>query len=103
MKYKKITAIISVLKVEDVEERLKHMNVPGMCISTTEGFGETRNSYFGDCMSEHARVEVIIEAERAEEIVNGIMDAAYVGKLGGGIVMVAPLEAVYRIRTKEAL
>ncbi|MES0327380.1 MAG: P-II family nitrogen regulator [Gammaproteobacteria bacterium] len=45
MKYCKITAIIQPSKLEAVEEKLKHLCVPGISVTKVRGYGEVPNFF----------------------------------------------------------
>jgi nitrogen regulatory protein P-II 1 len=44
---------------------------------------------------------VLIEDERAEEVIGAIVGAAQTGKIGDGKVWAVPVETVVRVRTGE--
>lgn len=50
--------------------------------------------------STHFKIEIFAEVNRAEQIVIIIMDAAHTGSAGDGLVVVSPVQKVFRIRTK---
>ena len=81
-----------------MEHRLQELGVHGFSVMQAKGCGEYTNFYSLDCMTTHARVEIFIAAHRAEAIAQAIMDAAYSGVEGDGIVAVLPANKVYRIR-----
>jgi len=103
MIYKKITAIIRPDLLGKVEKTLKGLGVPGISISQVKGYGEYADFYSDDWMVTHARIEVIIDTERAEEIAQAIMDTAHTGLEGDGIVAIVPVEKLYHIRTKAEI
>jgi len=100
MEYRKITAIIENQRLEAVERRLEEVGVGGVTVSKVKGYGDYRNFYTRDWMTSHSRIEIFTDAGRADEIARAIMDAAHTGLSGDGIVVVLPVERVYRIRTK---
>ncbi|MGD8619235.1 MAG: P-II family nitrogen regulator [Gammaproteobacteria bacterium] len=101
MEFCKVTAIIRPGVLEKVESALQAMNVPGVSVTKVKGYGEYANFYTADWMVSHVRVEVFIGQHRAEAVARAIMDAAYTGLEGDGIVAVLPVESVYHIRTRE--
>ncbi len=101
MKFRKVTAIIRPDLLEQVEDRLKSLNVPGVSVTKIKGYGEYANFFKSDWLCTHSRVEVFTSADKATEIAEGIMDAAHTGVEGDGIVAILPVEAVYHIRTKQ--
>jgi nitrogen regulatory protein P-II 1 len=103
MKYCKITAIIQPSRIAQVEQTLKELYVPGISITKVQGYGESPNFFNQDWTSANARIEIFVEAGKAEEIAQGIIESAYTGKEGDGIVAILPVESLYRIRTKQQL
>jgi len=101
MKYCKVTAIIQPARLTQVEQKLKELCVPGISVTQVNGYGEAPNFFHSDWTSEHARLEIFIQADRADEIAEGIMDAAHTGKEGDGMVAILPVESLYHIRTKK--
>ncbi len=102
MEYRKITAIITNEALEKVERRLAAMSVKGISITKVKGFGDYKNFYAQGWLSSHARIEIFTDSARAEEIASAIMETAHTGQAGDGIVVVIPVESVYRIRTQAA-
>jgi len=100
MSFKKIIAIIRPDLLDKAEKTLKELGVPGVSISQVKGYGEYADFFSPDWMVTHARVEVIIDTVRAEEIAQAIMETAHTGLEGDGIVAIVPVEKLYHIRTK---
>lgn len=99
----KVTAIIRVEVLEKVEHHLRELGIHGFSVMQVKGCGEYTDYYSPDCMTTHARVEIFISAKRADTIAQAIMDVAYSGVEGDGIVAVLPVYKVYRIRKRAAL
>lgn len=100
MRFRNVTAIIRSDALEKVEQRLHELGVPGISVTRVKGYGEYKNFYSRDWITTHARVEIFIPAPRADEIAQAIMDAAYSGVAGDGIVVVLPVEKIYKIRNR---
>lgn len=64
-------------------------------------FGEYANFFRHDWFVRHARIEIFPNKERAEEIARAIAEEAHTGLAGDGIVGLAPVEKVIRIRTQS--
>jgi len=103
MNYRKVTAIVNRAALEPVEEALRRLGASGVSVSMVRGFGEYADFYERDWMTNHLRVEVFTTKDRAESIVQAIMDAAHTGQEDDGIVAVLPVAELYRIRTKSLL
>lgn len=100
MSFKLITATIDTQLVEKVERCLREIAVPGLSVSKTKGYGDYKNFFQRDLLTAHARIQVYVPAARAEEVVHAIMDVAHTGSEADGIVVVSPVDAIYRITDK---
>lgn len=98
MTWCKVTAIVRGLVLERVEERLERLGVPGVTVTQVRGFGEYRDFFRRDWTVGHARLELYVRQADADRYVAAILDAARTGEPGDGIVAVAPVNAVFRIR-----
>jgi nitrogen regulatory protein P-II 1 len=103
-----IVALVKPHRVEDVKDRLREMGVGGLTVVEAQGFGRQRGhteiyrgaEYQVDLVPK-VQLEIAVEDERAQEIVDAIVDAARTGRIGDGKVFVLPLEQAHRIRTGE--
>ncbi|MDQ6979552.1 MAG: P-II family nitrogen regulator [Mariprofundaceae bacterium] len=103
LKMRKITAIFQETMLAKVELALGEAGVGGFTVTSVKGCGEYKNYYTQDLTSCHARIEIFIIEERAEDVVLSIMAAAHIGLEGDGIVAISPVESLYRIRTLSKL
>ncbi len=103
MDLKKITAIVRTFVLEDVENRLKQLGVPGITVTRVKGFGEWANFLTHDWMSAYARIDIFTDVAQAKQIVDTIMQVAHTGAAGDGIVAVLPVEGLFRIRDYRQL
>ncbi len=105
---KKIEAIIKPFKMDDVKEALNSQGIKGMTISEVKGYGRQKGhkeiyrgaEYVVDFIPK-VKIELIVEAAQADEIVETIRQAANTGKIGDGKIFVLPVEEVVRVRTGE--
>lgn len=97
---RKVTAIIRSSVLNDVERRLRDIHVPGVSVTKVKGYGEYANFFRPDWSCRHARIEIFCRHERADEIARAIVDAAHTGGAGDGLVVVLPVESIYRVRTR---
>ncbi len=79
---------------------MKQMLVNGFSVSQVKGYGEYHNFFTHDWQVRSVRIEIFADATRAEEIARAIMEAAHTGGKGDGIVVMMPVEKIFRIRTK---
>lgn len=99
MKIKMITAIVRSDLLEKIEERLKCVGVRGVSVSNVKGYGEYMNFFRHDWMVTHSRIEIYVENERSVEVISAILEVAHTGVPGDGLLAVAPIDSIYRIRT----
>lgn len=97
MTYKMVTATIDTIVLEKVEQRLRQIGVPGITVSQTQGYGSYKNFYHRDWLETHARIQIITEVARVEEIATAIMEAASTGSDDDGIVVVTPVDQLFKI------
>jgi nitrogen regulatory protein P-II 1 len=105
---KLVVAVVKPFKLDDVKEALKVLGIQGMTLTEAQGFGRQRGhtevyrgaEYEVDFVPK-LRIEVLTEDDRAEEVVDAVVQAARTGKIGDGKVWVLPVEAVVRVRTGE--
>ena len=105
---KKIEAIIKPFKLDDVKEALNEIGIQGMTISEVKGYGRQKGhkeiyrgaEYVVDFIPK-IKVEIVVEASRADEVVDKIREAANTGKIGDGKIFVLSVEQAIRVRTGE--
>ncbi len=106
---KKIEAVIQPFKLEEVKEALKGIGVDGMTITEVRGHGRQKGhkevyrgqEYTVDLLPK-VKVELVIAASRADEVIRTVASAARTGNIGDGKVFVLDVEEAYRIRTGES-
>ena len=105
---KLITAIIKPYKLDEVREALSEVGVTGLTITDVKGFGRQKghtelyrgSEYVVDFLPK-TKIEVAVSEERAEAVIDAIINISNTGKIGDGKVFVSSLEQVVRIRTGE--
>ncbi len=105
---KLVTAIIKPFKLEDVKDALKALGVQGMTVTEVQGFGRQgghtevyRGAEYTVDFQPKVRVEVMIDAFQAAQVVEAIATAARTDKIGDGKVWVTDIDNAVRIRTGE--
>jgi nitrogen regulatory protein P-II 1 len=105
---KKIEAIVKPFKLDDVKKALNEIGIQGMTISEVKGYGRQKGhkeiyrgaEYVVDFIPK-VKIEIIVESERADQVVEAIEKAANTGKIGDGKIFVFSVEEVIRVRTGE--
>ena len=105
---KKIEAVIKPFKLDDVKEALNEIGIQGMTISEVKGYGRQKGhkeiyrgaEYVVDFIPK-IKIEIVVEAERTDQVVKKIREAANTNKIGDGKIFVIPVEEAVRVRTGE--
>jgi nitrogen regulatory protein PII len=104
----KIEALIRPFALDDVKERLTELGVGGMTVSEVRGFGRTggkrevhRGSAYVIDFIPKLKIEIVIPARLALEVVQAIREVAASGRIGDGKIFILPVLDAVRIRTGE--
>ena len=105
---KKVEAIIKPFKLDDVRTALTEVGITGMTATEVKGFGRQKGhtelyrgaEYVVDFIPK-VKIEIVIDADRVEQCIEVITNAARTGKIGDGKIFVTPVENIVRIRTGE--
>ena len=105
---KLIIAIIKPFKLDDVREALTPLGVQGLTVSEVKGFGRQkgqteiyRGAEYHVNFIPKVKIEVVVPADRVEQVVEAITKAARTDKIGDGKIFVLDVARVVRIRTGE--
>lgn len=106
---KLIIATIKPFKLEEVREALTSIGVRGMMVTEIKGFGSQsghteiyRGAEYAVNFVPKVKLEIVVGAAMAEEVVATIAKTAKTDKIGDGKVFVLDLEQAIRIRTGES-
>lgn len=104
----KIEAIIRPGKLDEVKATLDDMGVAGMTVTHVMGCGKQRGRtqyYRGQeytvNLLDKVKLEVVVPAEEAEEVVDAIAKSASTGEIGDGKIFFYDVNGAVRIRTRE--
>ncbi len=104
---KKIEAIIRKSKFDEVKKALHDTEVNFFSYWDVTGVGNEKHGrvYRGVSYStsdiQRRIISVVVSDEFLDRTIKAIIDSAYTGHVGDGKIFVIPVEAAYRIRTKE--
>jgi nitrogen regulatory protein P-II 2 len=105
---KLIMAIIKPFKLDEVREALTPLGVQGLTVSEVKGFGRQkgqteiyRGAEYHVNFLPKVKIEVVVAADLAEQVVEAIMKAAHTGRIGDGKIFVMDIDRAVRIRTGE--
>ena len=105
---KLVTAIIKPFKLDDVKGAVEALDIHGMTVSEASGFGRQRGhtevyrgaEYTVELVPK-VRIEIVVDDDRAGDVMDAIVGAAQTGKIGDGKVWSVPVDTVVRVRTGE--
>jgi nitrogen regulatory protein P-II 1 len=105
---KKIEAVIRPIKIDAVKEALSEIGIAGMTVTDVRGYGRQRgrteryrgNTYVVNLLPK-VKVEFVVPDDRADEVVEVVLEASRTGEIGDGKVFVSTVEEAVRIRTGE--
>jgi len=105
---KKIEAIIREDKLNDVKDALREIGIVGMNISEIRGHGRQggialvgRSGTYQVDMLPKIQLNIVLSEHNLEETIEAILESAYTGEAGDGLIFIYPVEEVIRIRTRE--
>ncbi|MCS6776034.1 MAG: P-II family nitrogen regulator [Chloroherpetonaceae bacterium] len=105
---KKIECVIRPTRIDDVRQALEAIGIIGMTVIDVRGYGRQRgrtekyrgNTYVVNLLPK-VKLEIVVPDERAEEVVEVVLEAAQTGEIGDGKIFVSQVEEAVRIRTGE--
>jgi nitrogen regulatory protein P-II 1 len=105
---KKIECVIRPIKIDEVKAALEAIGVVGMTVADVRGYGKQRgrtekyrgNTYVVNLLPK-VKLEIVVADDRAEDVVDIVLEAAKTGEIGDGKIFVSTVEEAVRIRTGE--
>ena len=105
---KLIIATIKPFKLEEVREALTNIGVRGMMVTEIKGFGAQsghteiyRGAEYAVNFVPKVKLEIVVTAAMADEVVQTIATTAKTDKIGDGKIFVLDVQSTVRIRTGE--
>jgi nitrogen regulatory protein P-II 1 len=105
---KMIRAIIKPFKLDEVKDALVEAGVTGLTVTEVRGHGRQkghtelyRGAEYNVDFVPKTEISTVVPADRVDEVVNTIVEAARSGKVGDGKIFVSNVEKIIRIRTGE--
>ena len=99
MNFKYIVAIVPAETLESLETKLKRIGVGGITLSKVKGFGEYKNFYSSDWLSDHIQIEIFAEESTVQGLLSALSETALSDVPGAGIVAVMAVERFFHLRT----
>ena len=105
---KKIEAIIREDKVNDVKLALEAIGIVGLNIFEIRGHGRQggvrlsgRSGTYQVDMLTKVQMNIILSEHNLEDTLQAILQAAYTGEAGDGLIFIYTVDEAIRIRTRE--
>jgi len=105
---KKIEAVVQPFKLEEVKEALKGIGIDGMTITEVRGHGRQkghkevyRGQEYNVDLLPKVKVEMVVPAARADEVIRTLVAAARTGNIGDGKIFVFDVSDAIRIRNED--
>jgi nitrogen regulatory protein PII len=99
MSYKYVVAIVRPDSVAPLEKRLTQLGVGGITLSRVKGFGEHKNFFANDWLTEHTKLEFFVEEAHVAALLAALKTTAC-GVPGAGVAAVMPVEVFQHLRTE---
>ena len=105
---KRIDAIIQPFKLDEVRAALVGIGIDGMTISEVRGHGRQKghteayrgHEYKIDLLPK-IKLELVVPAERADDVIKVLENAARTGKIGDGKIFISDVAQAIRIRNGD--
>ncbi len=105
---KMIIAAIKPFKLEEVREALTQIGVSGLMVTEIKGFGAQaghteiyRGAEYEVNFVPKIKLEIVVNASMADQVVETITNTARTGKIGDGKIFVLDVAHAVRVRTGE--
>ena len=105
---KLIIAIIKPFKLDEVREALIGVGVRGMMVTEIKGFGSQsghteiyRGAEYDVNFVPKVKIEIVVDAAMADEVIETIVKTAHTGKIGDGKIFSLDVQGAVRVRTGE--
>lgn len=99
MSFKYVVAIIWPEFAVPLEGKLRSLGIGGITLSKVKGFGEYRNYFIEDGLTEHTKVEIFVEDGKVEALLAALQEFASTGAPGSGIAAVVAVDKFIHLRT----
>ena len=107
---KLVKAIIKPERLDAVKTALEEAGFFGMTLTEVQGRGEQKGislQYRGGTIEVDliptVEVEILVSAEKVNQVIEAVKKGAYTGKIGDGRIFVIPIEESIKIRTGEVI
>lgn len=97
MNIKRITAIVPIEALPQLEKHLRDCGVPGVTVETVRGYGEHPNYFRQDLMQDNAKLVLYTVADKVNEIIEAMTRCARESGCEQGIVSVDSVDRLIHL------
>lgn len=97
-----IVAIVPPELVESLEVKLRNLHIRGVTLTKVKGFGEYKNLYSNDWLSDQTKIEIFAEEAKVGSILDALRETGAADVPGSGIVAVIPVDTFFHLRAGAA-
>lgn len=90
MAFKYVIAILQPEVIPVLETRLSRIGVAGITLTRVKGFGDYKNFFSRDWLTDHAKAELFVEEARVGALLDVLREIT--NEAAGGVAAVCPLE-----------
>lgn len=99
MNHKYVIAIVRPEVVPILETKLRSIGVGGITLTKVRGFGEYKNFFTNDLLTDYTKVELFTESSRVQAVLDALVELSHADIPGSGVVAVVPAERFLHLRT----
>ena len=99
MKFHYVVTIVPPEAVETLEKKLRSMGIGGITLTKVRGFGEYKNFFSNDWLTDHTKIEIFAEESALDRLLDAVLQTGRSDVPGAGIVAVMPVEKFLHLRT----
>jgi nitrogen regulatory protein P-II 1 len=97
MSIKRITAIVSIDCLHNLEKYLRDCGVPGVTVETVRGYGEHPNYFRKDLMKNNAKLILYTVDEKVDEIIEAMSACAKESGVDTGIIAIDSVDRLVHL------
>lgn len=101
MNFKYVVAIVRPELAALLEAKLSTVGVGGITLTKVKGFGEYKNLFSRDWLSEYTKVEIFTEESKVDALLDVLQESAEADVPGVGIVAVMPVDRFLHLHTRR--
>jgi len=98
MSYKYVIAIVRPDGIAPLESKLTQLGVGGITLSRVKGFGEYKNFFSRDWLTEHTKLEFFVEEAHVDALLGALREITDSDVPGAGVAAVMPVDAFQHLR-----